>query len=170
MRHIIAVFILILCIPPIFSHDREDSITRIILYPPLSSDSVIIISPSRDTFSSLGWRNPVDDSDSIAVALKMLSELEYIRDLDYSNTELPATLEVDSLGNLSWNILNPPIIGQIFISRQNRDDFDVIWLTTEGVEMGGKLYAYSEELIRYLDRKRKEREVERQHGGPRIKW
>ena len=170
MRHIIVVFILILCISPIFPHDREDSITRVILYPPLSSDSVRIISRSRDTLSALGFRNPVDDPDSIAVVLKMLSELEYIRDLDYSNTELPASLEVDSLGNLSWDILNPPIIGQIFISRQNRADFDVIWLTTEGVEMDGRLYSYSERLLRYLDRKRKERDIERRHGGPRIKW
>ena len=95
--------------------------------------------------------------------------MEYLGSLSYSNTDTAILIDVDSTGIISTRPLNPPILGQMILcGKQNWNE--VVWLTTDGAEINGKLYAYSEELIRYLERKRNEREIERQHGGPRIKW
>ncbi|WP_295731840.1 hypothetical protein [uncultured Muribaculum sp.] len=119
-------------------------------------DTVVMPAHKSDfQYRPLRLRHPVSDHDSIAGIFGMLSRLEYIRDLGYSNTEEPGILEIDSLGKLSWKLFYPSLLGQILLFKDNGTE--IIWMTTEGVEIDGKLYAYSEELKRYFEKIARER-------------
>ena len=173
-RIILSAFFVICSFVSLLACINGDSIFQIVIYPPFHDNSNVAISNSRVNFlteySGTGLKSyTITDSAHICQLVKILSELEYLGSLSYSNTDTAILIDVDSTGIISTRPLNPPILGQMILcGKQNWNE--VVWLTTDGAEINGKLYAYSEELIRYLERKRKEREIERQHGGPRIKW
>lgn len=171
MKQLIFTIIVTGIIFPLWSIGNPLPIKKIMVYPPIyidssivvsetsyltSEDSALIISNSRENFAfeylrkAAFLRYPLNDPDSINELYNLLTKLQFVKDLEYSNKALPALLEIDSVGHLFWNTLTPPIIGQIFIS--NNDGFDVIWLTTDGVEIDGKLYRYSTELREYFIR------------------
>ena len=174
MKHILSLILIMLSVLIASSSVGLDSINRIVLYPPiyvdsataindkysLTKDSVMIISNDRYYFylhRARFCRSIFRDSAEIHELIELLSKLQYIRDLGYSNSndDLAAVLELDSIGHPSWRVLNAPILGQIIIS--HNDVFEIIWLTAEGVEIDCKLYAYSTELNLYF------REIIRKH-------
>lgn len=181
MRQLIFTIILTGIIFPLLSIGNPLTIKKIMVYPPIyldssivlsdntpyliSEDSALIISNDRENFAfeylkkAAFLRYPLNDPDSINELYNLLTKLQFVKDLEYSNKALPTLLKIDSVGHLFWNTLTPPIIGQIFIS--NNDGFDVIWLTTDGVEIDGKLYRYSTELREYFIRIRDRRLYDR---------
>ena len=149
-------FFILLLLRVLFLYPQinADSISKVMVYPPLSSDSIIIVSMDRCYFdqSYMDYSDNVcgnvQDSASIKALCATLSDLKLIRTLEYSTCDLPVRLEVDSLGQLTWAVLNPPIIGQISIFTNEK--IIPIWLTTEGVEIDNKEYAYSNKLKEWL--------------------
>lgn len=169
MKYILFSVILLLNSVFVFPNGETDSIKKIVLYPPLvcvdsvivsypdiglyaETDTIVLPSLNRCNFSEeykpLRLRYSVIDADLIMNVANMLSNLDYIKDLGYSNTEMPAIFEFNHDGHPSYRLLSPPLLGQILIIKEN--DSKVIWLTTAGLEIDGKLYAYSDELSMYF--------------------
>ncbi len=158
MRKILFILYVLFGIIPMYSNGQHawinrDGMKSVIIYPPVCADTTVVISDYRINFvrkysGTNIKRRIIKSSESIAEIIDLLVSLEFVEDLGYSNSNPAVVLQVDSLGNLFWQSITPPLIGQIILYRENC--CNIIWLTTKGVEIDGKLYAYSDELNLYL--------------------